>query len=75
MVVPWYVSNCSLEFREVGETGMAEPCFKKKDSNPPVCGVHNLPLVERQLPDELIAAEYKAFTFFVCPVSEAALKD
>ena len=54
---------------------MAEPCFKKKDSNPPVCGVHNLPLVERQLPDELIAAEYKAFTFFVCPVSEAALKD
>ena len=54
---------------------MAKQCFKKKDSNPPVCGVHNVPLVNKQLPDELIAAGYQGFTFLVCPVSGEVLND
>ena len=41
---------------------MAEPCFIKKDSSPPVCGVHNVRLTMKQLPDELIASGYKGFT-------------
>ena len=54
---------------------MAELCFIKKDSSPPVCGVHNVRLIMKQLPDELIASAYKGFTFFVCPVSGAVLND
>jgi hypothetical protein len=52
-----------------------EPCFTKKDSNPPVCGIHNVPLVQRQLPNELIALGYRALAFLVCSVSGAVLND
>jgi hypothetical protein len=44
---------------------MSEPCFIEKDSNPPVCGVHNVKLVELQLPEGMIASGHKAFTFLV----------
>jgi hypothetical protein len=54
---------------------MAESCFIKKDSSPPVCGVHNVRLIRKQLPVELIASGYKGFTFLVCPVSGAVLND
>ena len=43
--------------------------------NPPICGVHNVPLVRKQIPDELIASGYKGFTFLVCPVSGAVLNE
>jgi hypothetical protein len=52
---------------------MAQQCFKKKGSNPPLCGVHNVPLVPKQLPVELVASGLKAFTFLVCPVSGEVL--
>jgi hypothetical protein len=54
---------------------MAEQCFKKKDSNPPACGVHNVPLVRKHLSNEMVAAGYKGFTFLVCPTSGAVLND
>jgi hypothetical protein len=54
---------------------MAEPCFIKKGSKEPVCGVHNVRLVERQLPDEFTGLGYKGFTYLSCPVSGAALND
>jgi hypothetical protein len=54
---------------------MAEPCFIKKDSNPPVCGVHNVPLVEHRSSEELGTAGLGAFTFFVCPVSGAVVRE
>lgn len=54
---------------------MAESCFIKKDSSPPVCGAHNVRLISKQLPVELIASGYKGFTFLVCPVSGAVLND
>ena len=54
---------------------MAEQCFRKKGSNPPVCGVHDAQLVREQLPDELIASGYKAFSFLVCPVSGEVLNE
>jgi hypothetical protein len=54
---------------------MKDRCFKKKGSNPPVCGVHNVPLLRKQLPVELIAAGFEAFTFVVCPVSGEVLDD
>ena len=54
---------------------MTEQCFRKEDSNPPVCGVHEVPLITRQLPDEMIAVGYKYLTFLACPVSGAVLND
>jgi hypothetical protein len=54
---------------------MAEQCFRKKGSNPPICGAHNVRLIQKQLPDEMIAAGYKAFTFLVCPVSGDVLNE
>jgi hypothetical protein len=54
---------------------MKKRCFRKKGSNPPICGVHSVPLVQKQLPDELIAAGYRGFTFLVCPVSGEVLND
>jgi len=54
---------------------MAEPCFKKKDSNPPVCGVHNVPLEEHQSSEALITSKLGDFTFLVCPVSGAVVND
>jgi hypothetical protein len=46
-----------------------------KGSNPPICGVHNVPLVQEELPDDMIAAGYKAFTFLVCPASGQVLNE
>jgi hypothetical protein len=54
---------------------MAEPCFIRKNSAPPVCGVHNVLLKQKQLPDEMIASGYKGFTFLVCPASGQVLND
>jgi hypothetical protein len=54
---------------------MVEPCFIKKGSDIPVCGLHNVPLVNKQLPEELIASGCKSFAFFVCPVSSQVIDD
>ena len=54
---------------------MATQCFKKKESNPPTCCVHNVPLEPRQLPVELAAAGLKASAFLICPVSDQVLTD
>src|SRR5580692_10435149 len=54
---------------------MEKQCFRKTDSDTPVCGLHNVPLVMKQLPDELIAAGYKGFTFLVRPVSGEVLNE
>jgi hypothetical protein len=54
---------------------MAERCFIKKESNPPTCGVHDVPLARKELPDEMVATGYKPVTFFVCKVTGAVLND
>ena len=54
---------------------MADPCFTKKDSEPPACGVHSVPLVKRQTSDHSDTSGLGSFTFFVCPVSGAVVRD
>lgn len=54
---------------------MAEQCFVKKESAPPVCGVHNVPLVHKLLPQELIASGHKVVTFLASPESGVALDE
>jgi hypothetical protein len=55
---------------------MPTQCFTKMgDSNPPVCGLHNVKLVEHQTSRESIAAGVGNFTFLVCPVSGQVVED
>jgi hypothetical protein len=54
---------------------MAEPCFIKKGSNPRVCGIHNVRLIEHQSPDDLATSRYGDFTYLVCPKSGQVLND
>jgi hypothetical protein len=48
---------------------MEKPCFKKEGSNPPVCGVHDVPLGESHSSEELSATGLGEFTFWRCPVT------
>jgi hypothetical protein len=54
---------------------MPEPCFIKKDSAPPVCGIHDVRLIKKLIPDELIASLRKEITYLVCPVSRSVIND
>jgi hypothetical protein len=48
---------------------MAGSCFVEKDANLPVCGVHNVPLVQRPSSRDLETSGLGNFTFLMCPVS------
>jgi len=48
---------------------MARPCFIKKASNPPACGVHKVPLVRKESSESFVASKFGDFNFLVCPVS------
>jgi hypothetical protein len=54
---------------------MAERCFIKEDSDPPVCGLHHVRLMHRELPEGTIAPGYQAFSHLACPVSGEAFDD
>jgi hypothetical protein len=54
---------------------MAEQCFIKIGSKPPVCGVHNVGLLKRQSSEDSIASKFGDFSFLVCPVSGQILND
>jgi hypothetical protein len=50
---------------------MEEPCFIKKGSNPLVCEVHNILLVESTVPIDPNAPHLGAITCLRCPVTRA----
>jgi hypothetical protein len=52
---------------------MTTQCFPKKGSNPPVCGVHDVPLVKHETSREAIAGGVGNLTFLACPVSGQAI--
>jgi hypothetical protein len=41
-------------------------CFRKKDSNPPICGLHNVQLIQKQAHEELSVSGLGIFTYLVC---------
>jgi len=53
---------------------MAEQCFKKQGSDPPVCGVHDVMLMETRSPEKFTALGLAA-TFYVCPASGQTIRD
>ena len=58
------------------ETGMALQCFRIENSpTHPVCGVHNVPLIEHQSSEYSVLSKFGDFPFFVCPVSGYVVLD
>jgi len=54
---------------------MAKPCYLKKGSNPPVCGVHNVPLEPHESSEDMDTQRFGEFAFLKCPVSGAVVND
>ena len=54
---------------------MDAQCYRKKDSDPALCGVHHVPLVQRQSSDDLRTFRLGDFEFLVCPVSGEVVGD
>ena len=54
---------------------MAEQCFKKKVTNPPVCGVHNVPLKQIQVIIDSNAPGLGQINCLKCPVSQVVALD
>jgi len=44
-------------------------CFQHKDSNPPVCGIHNTRLVRSQVSIDPNAPQIGQITCYRCPVT------
>ena len=54
---------------------MAEQCFRKDDSNPPVCGVHNKTLQRTRISIDSQAAWLGHVTCDLCPTSRAVVRE
>jgi hypothetical protein len=54
---------------------MAGPCFRKMDSSPPVCGVHNVMLIQHHSSEDAVLSKFGDFIFYVCPVSGYVVGD
>ena len=54
---------------------MTERCFKKKDSSPPSCGVHNVLLVFGETPIDPLAPYLGRISSLICPASEMVVQD
>jgi hypothetical protein len=50
-------------------------CFQKLGSNQPVCGIHNVALVENQIPIDALAPQLGRITCLVCAVSRNIVQE
>lgn len=51
------------------------PCFRKKNSYPPTCGIHNVVLIDSKLPIDPNAPHLGHIICYVCPVSGKLVAD
>ena len=54
---------------------MTGSCFKKKDTSPPVCGVHNVTVSEHRISIDSNAPGLGQVICFLCPVSRAVVDE
>ena len=54
---------------------MAGLCVIKMGSNPPVCCVHNVPLVQRMSFDNSNTSNLGDLTYLICPMSGQVVHD
>ncbi len=50
-------------------------CFQKLDTNQPLCGIHNVVLVQNQIPIDAFAPQLGRITCFVCAVSQNIVQE
>lgn len=50
-------------------------CFQNKGSNPPVCGIHNAPLLMAQISIDQNVPQIGPITCFRCPVTRAVVQE
>jgi hypothetical protein len=66
--------DCSTLTR-IREKSMLVFCVQKKDSNVPVCHVHNVPLKQQQIPIDANAPSLGRITCLLCPVSHSVVRE
>ncbi len=54
---------------------MAEPCFRKSDSDPPMCGVHLTILVRKDVSIDANYAGLGTVSCLICPTSQAVVRE
>lgn len=54
---------------------MTAPCFRKKNSSPPTCGIHDVGLIRRKLPIDRYAPGLGSISCYICPVSGEVVPD
>ena len=54
---------------------MTEQCFNRKDSNPPICGVHKVAVVQRQVSIDPFSPGLGRVTCSMCPVSRSVVRE
>ena len=54
---------------------MGPRCFRKKESNPPACGLHDVELEQRVIAIDENAPYLGRVTCFVCPASDSVVED
>jgi hypothetical protein len=54
---------------------MGPRCFRKKESTPPACGLHDVVLEQRMIAIDENAPYLGRVTCFVCPVSNSVVED
>jgi hypothetical protein len=50
-------------------------CFPKKDTNPPLCGIHHVQLVQEEIPIDFLRPNSMPIICYVCPVSREVVPD
>ena len=53
-----------------GNSNVMQKCFQKKGSDPPVCGVHDVRLIETTVPIDSNAPHLGEITCLKCPVGD-----
>ena len=54
---------------------MPVQCFQQKDSDPPICGVHHVHIVQRQIPIDQFAPGLGRVICSLCPVSDSVVQE
>jgi hypothetical protein len=54
---------------------MGPGCFRKKESNPPACGLHDVEFEHRVISIDENAPGLGRVTCLVCPVSDSVVED
>jgi hypothetical protein len=54
---------------------MVERCFKARDSNPPLCGVHNVLLRRGEALIDPLAPFLGRISYLKCPISDMVVLD